>query len=79
MAEKYKELISLTKEELIERHDQGVRYVQVGISHYLQELRHREILEALEVIAGYCRREWDMQHKTGRFKDGPPESGKVDR
>ncbi len=78
MAEKYEELTSLTKEELIERHDCGVRYVQVGIGHYLEELRHREILEALEVIAGYCRREWDVQHKTGRYKDGPTASGKAD-
>lgn len=91
MAETYEELTSLTKEELIERHDSGVQRVVVGISHYEAELRHRETMEVLNEIAkgigelsrrlsvveGYFQREWDVQKRTGRFADGPPDTGKA--
>ena len=50
MAETYKELTELSREELIERHDRDVRYVVVGTSHYEAELRHREIVQLLKNI-----------------------------
>ncbi len=52
MAETYKELESLSKDELIKRHDKGINYVQVGIAHYLAELRHRDLYDGIRSLAG---------------------------
>ena len=56
MSEPYLDLKSLTKEELIQRHDEETLYTAGSVDHYLAELRHREICELLEKLIHELRR-----------------------
>ena len=79
MSETYEELQNLSRDELIKRHDRNSKYTQVGISHYLAELRHRETLAVqsaiaknLRVIAKYCLARWKAEARGGSVVLEPP-------
>ena len=46
---KYEDLKKSSVKELVEAHDAQDRYTSYGTAHYLDELRHREILKAVNV------------------------------
>ena len=51
MSLKWNDLTSLSTDELIAQHDRATEHVQVGVDYYLQELRHRELMNALKDLS----------------------------
>ena len=86
MSESYEQLKNLSREELIERHDANSRYTQVGISHYLGELRHRDTQEVLsqieehtasiarcaDIVANYILARWKAEARNSGTLEDPP-------
>ena len=54
-AESIVELMGLSDEEVIRRHDELARATVVGTSHYLEELRHRRAARVSEEIQRFTK------------------------
>lgn len=50
LAEHYSNLKKLSREELIEQYDKEAQRTVTGTSYYLDELRHREMMDLLERV-----------------------------
>jgi hypothetical protein len=56
MSEKIADLRALTDDEIISRHDVAARNTSVGVNFYLDELRRREQVRAIEASNRLARR-----------------------